>query len=302
MDYCEPCRRQLNGAISCPGCGAVYRIVVATGVNAAGTSADSLDQTVTVPEKAPAREMPHRSRRRDEAGRHGWWIVWGVAGLVACVAVAAVVVHRSAHGPSKPSGVVATAIGKGLPFVPPPTRLRGTDARASRPRPTGAATESITHSPAATGQHLSPSAVGTPSGRGPAGSTPSRAGTPPHNARVYSGTVVSASGRCLVPGRDNSHGGTGLGLAACTSAAGQRWQPEADGSLRNGGRCLDVINAAVDNDSPVQLFTCNRTPAQKWARDSLGEIVNPQSGRCLDASTMAIMVCTGQANQRWEMP
>ncbi|WP_030817366.1 SCO2400 family protein, partial [Streptomyces sp. NRRL F-2799] len=52
MDYCHPCRRHLNGALACPGCGAPALTAVApTATSASGGSADLYGQS---PQAAPA--------------------------------------------------------------------------------------------------------------------------------------------------------------------------------------------------------------------------------------------------------
>ncbi|MYZ11507.1 hypothetical protein GT028_29715, partial [Streptomyces sp. SID2999] len=54
MDYCHPCRRHLNGALACPGCGAPALSAVgpaATSASASGGSADPYGQS---PQATPA--------------------------------------------------------------------------------------------------------------------------------------------------------------------------------------------------------------------------------------------------------
>ncbi|BBH68651.1 glycosyl hydrolase [Actinoplanes sp. OR16] len=50
------------------------------------------------------------------------------------------------------------------------------------------------------------------------------------------------------------------------------------------GKCLDVAGGATANGTKAQLWTCNGTAAQNWAPQADGSIRNPQSGRCLDVS------------------
>ena len=47
------------------------------------------------------------------------------------------------------------------------------------------------------------------------------------------------------------------------------------------GKCVDVRNASPFNLTPVQIYTCNGTVAQDWVPLN-GELINPNSGRCLD--------------------
>ena len=86
-----------------------------------------------------------------------------------------------------------------------------------------------------------------------------------------------------------------------------------------GGKCLDVRNCAIyTNGTPVQIYTCNNTPAQQWAIDSYappgsgGSIYtvfrNPVSNMCLDVrggaintngTPLQIYSCNNTAAQTW---
>ena len=60
----------------------------------------------------------------------------------------------------------------------------------------------------------------------------------------------------------------------------------------------------------MQLWTCNGTGAQNWtAAGRTAPLVNPQSGKCLDATggssadgtQLHIWTCHGGTNQRWTL-
>ncbi|MFC5801858.1 RICIN domain-containing protein [Streptomyces formicae] len=53
-------------------------------------------------------------------------------------------------------------------------------------------------------------------------------------------------------------------------------------SFQAFGRCLDIAGGVTANRTPVQLYTCNGTGAQRWEVSTNGTLRNPQSGRCLD--------------------
>jgi beta-glucanase (GH16 family) len=71
------------------------------------------------------------------------------------------------------------------------------------------------------------------------------------------------------------------------------------------GKCVDVAGATPANGTPVQLYDCNSTAAQRWTVASDGSI--RALGKCLDVtgngtadgSTAQLWDCTGAANQRW---
>jgi Ricin-type beta-trefoil lectin domain len=51
--------------------------------------------------------------------------------------------------------------------------------------------------------------------------------------------------------------------------------------------CLDVAGGGTADGTPVRMYYCNGTPAQTWVPDTSqtggpAQLVNPQSGKCLD--------------------
>lgn len=73
---------------------------------------------------------------------------------------------------------------------------------------------------------------------------------------------------------------------------------------------MDVTGAGTTNGTQVQLYDCNGTGAQQWRHQPNGELVNTNSGRCLDATgpssangtRLQIWDCTDGANQQWNLP
>nr|WP_228772999.1 RICIN domain-containing protein [Streptomyces eurocidicus] len=77
------------------------------------------------------------------------------------------------------------------------------------------------------------------------------------------------------------------------------------------GRCLDVEGGKTDNSTPVQLWTCNGSTAQKWQvyGDDRGlHLQNVNSQKCLDVSggkadngtRIQIWSCNSSPAQTWE--
>ncbi|HEU5268701.1 MAG TPA: polysaccharide lyase family 7 protein, partial [Jatrophihabitans sp.] len=63
------------------------------------------------------------------------------------------------------------------------------------------------------------------------------------------------------------------------------------------------------NGTTVDLYDCNGTSAQVWVPQANGELLNPNSGKCLDdtgyggSGTQAqIWSCTDTSNQQWTLP
>ncbi|MET8782223.1 MULTISPECIES: family 16 glycosylhydrolase [unclassified Streptomyces] len=71
------------------------------------------------------------------------------------------------------------------------------------------------------------------------------------------------------------------------------------------GKCIDVAGANPANGTPVQLYDCNGTAAQKWTVGSDGTV--RALGKCLDVvgngtadgSKVQLWDCTGGPNQKW---
>ncbi|MBV1946970.1 hypothetical protein KUF69_11225, partial [Streptomyces sp. BV129] len=84
MDYCHPCRRHLNGALACPGCGAPALTAVAPVTHApAGTVADPYGPSAAsqgqaapapapdpAPDAAPVPEPPRVPQQADRRGTY----------------------------------------------------------------------------------------------------------------------------------------------------------------------------------------------------------------------------------------
>jgi len=121
------------------------------------------------------------------------------------------------------------------------------------------------------------------------------------------GPVTGVGGKCADVSGSGSADGTKVQLWTCHGGANQQWTVTGT-TLRALGKCLTVTGTA--NGSPVQLSTCNGGGGQSWNPGASGALVNPQSGRCLDANggssadgtQLIIWTCHGGANQRWTLP
>jgi hypothetical protein len=104
--------------------------------------------------------------------------------------------------------------------------------------------------------------------------------------------------------------GTAIDLYSCVGSPTQQWTMATDGSIRTGGKCMDVAGSGTTNGTRVQIYDCNNTAAQQWTYSSGRNLVNPQSGKCLDLTgnssadftTVQLWTCTGAANQKWSVP
>jgi hypothetical protein len=115
---------------------------------------------------------------------------------------------------------------------------------------------------------------------------------------------VTVGANCVDVAGADATSGTAIQLFTCNASDAQRLHTPGDGTIRVLGKCLDVAHGGTANGTRVQLFDCNGTPAQNWVSGSGGALVNPPSGRCLDAvegrvgDSLRIQDCTGGAAQR----
>jgi hypothetical protein len=77
---------------------------------------------------------------------------------------------------------------------------------------------------------------------------------------------LSSLGRCLDINGNGTANNTQVELWDCNGVGGQKWVPQADGSLLNpqSGRCLDSPGGATADGTRLQIYDCNQTAAQKF--------------------------------------
>ncbi|MFJ5227276.1 ricin-type beta-trefoil lectin domain protein [Streptomyces sp. NPDC088400] len=97
-----------------------------------------------------------------------------------------------------------------------------------------------------------------------------------------------------------------LGASVVAAPAPATAAVAAVGSITGlGGACVDVASASSANGTPVQLYGCNGSAAQRWDVSADGSI--RALGKCLDVkdnstangAQLQLWDCTGAANQRW---
>ena len=119
------------------------------------------------------------------------------------------------------------------------------------------------------------------------------------------GPVISSiSGKCLADPGNSSAAGTRVVIAGCSAAHSQKWTLTPGGRLEINGKCLAVAGNVMLNGAPVQLASCNtRAAMQVWSRDSRGQLMNGQSGRCLAVPAGSTKLtqddCTGRRGEVW---
>jgi GH25 family lysozyme M1 (1,4-beta-N-acetylmuramidase) len=112
-------------------------------------------------------------------------------------------------------------------------------------------------------------------------------------------------GKCLDDPSGHTASGTRLQIWNCLGNANQRWTVVQDGTLRINGACL--AEAGIANGAAVVLNPCGGTSAQRWQVGTNGQLVNTESGRCLDdtgwrtanGTLVQTWACSGGADQHW---
>jgi len=115
------------------------------------------------------------------------------------------------------------------------------------------------------------------------------------------------SGRCIDLTEPSPETSTPLQLWDCTGTAGQTWTFKSDGTIRTLGKCMDVIARSQDDGAGVQLTDCNDSVAQQFRVSAEDELVNTQTGKCVDVkdaqttngSPLQMMGCQGTSNEAW---
>src|SRR6266545_1291876 len=74
-----------------------------------------------------------------------------------------------------------------------------------------------------------------------------------------------------------------------------------------GGKCVDVAGANTANGTPIQLWDCNGTAAQRWTIGSdgtiraLGKCLDVSGGRTANGTVVQLWDCNGTGAQQWRL-
>jgi hypothetical protein len=126
---------------------------------------------------------------------------------------------------------------------------------------------------------------------------------------------LDPGGQCLTGAPGRGPGGAMIEISACARGRGQLWQylpgsaPGQAGRLRSHGACLTVSRGA-GNGARAALRRCTGSAGQQWAYQSLDQLVNPRSGKCLDdparsrkdGTQVVLWSCTGSPGESWLLP
>jgi chitinase len=131
--------------------------------------------------------------------------------------------------------------------------------------------------------------------------------TPPPSGNT--GPITGYEGLCLDDRSASTADFNPIQVYTCNGTNAQNWTVNSNGTLTVLGNCLDVAGAGTANGTLVDLYPCNGTGAQSWVHESNGELVNTNSGKCLDdtgwggsGTQVQIWACADSSNQQWNIP
>jgi beta-glucosidase len=124
-----------------------------------------------------------------------------------------------------------------------------------------------------------------------------------------SGPITGYEGLCLDDRSASTADLNPVQVYTCNGTDAQDWTVGSNDTLQVLGGCLDVDGAGTANGTTVDYYPCNGTVAQVWEPQSNGELVNPNSGKCLDdtgyggsGTQVQIWTCDDTSNQQWTLP
>jgi hypothetical protein len=130
-----------------------------------------------------------------------------------------------------------------------------------------------------------------------------------NNGGGATGPITGYQGLCLDDRSASTANLNPIQVYTCNGTAAQSWTVNSNGTLTVLGNCLDVAGAGTANGTLVDLYPCNGTGAQSWTHQSNGELVNTNSGKCLDdtgyggsGTQVQIWSCADTSNQQWNIP
>ena len=132
---------------------------------------------------------------------------------------------------------------------------------------------------------------------------------PASAATGATGAITGYEGLCLDDRSASTADFNPIQVYTCNGTNAQNWTVNSNGTLTVLGDCLDVAGAGTANGTLVDLYPCNGTGAQSWTHQSNGELVNTNSGKCLDdtgfggsGTQVQIWACADTSNQQWNIP
>jgi hypothetical protein len=125
---------------------------------------------------------------------------------------------------------------------------------------------------------------------------------------IADGPIVGRSGKCVDNYLQSTDNNNPIIVWGCNTGESQLWTVGAKDTLEVQQKCLTVADDATSAGSRVVLFDCRNVASQVWKQQPDGTILNPTSGRCLNAPSFedktqfTLADCTAAEGQSWRLP
>jgi hypothetical protein len=128
---------------------------------------------------------------------------------------------------------------------------------------------------------------------------------------VSADLMVGLGGKCMAATRTTRQSSVVLDYCSPTLDL-QQWRLTFSGELRTSNNlCLDIRGGRPDNRTPLQIFECNGTKAQRFEFTKHGELKTPlrqnlcvevAGGNTVDGTPIQTFDCNRTASQFWRKP
>ncbi|WP_433829483.1 protein kinase domain-containing protein [Actinoplanes sp. CA-015351] len=249
--------------------------------------------------------VPKKSRRRTA--------LLAAAGLIALGLAAQPVVGALVGGDPAPAevvpganpqpGISGAAGGSGATIAPGPVPS-SVPVKAANPGKSGRVPAPTVSGAAAT--RTTVAAATTTAGSGTVVTTaPGKATTATASSATTAATAVGREIKSMGTGTCLQATAARVVLNACTGVTEQRFSFPGDGTLRVGGRCVQIGDSG--DGTLLETATCTASAAQMFTYNSSYDLVSEWAVKCVDvpdASTAdgvraQIWECTGASHQKW---
>lgn len=140
------------------------------------------------------------------------------------------------------------------------------------------------------------------------------------------GNITNGDGKCLDIEGNSPTIGFKLQLMPCNEATGRQWTTIyhdaglhgsakkilhlANTAVAADGRCLEVINNGIADNTITIPNNCTWSYNQEWVKQEDGSLKSPYSNKCLaplndspaDGTQIVITACNGRLSQHWTVP
>ncbi|HEX6754605.1 MAG TPA: S8 family serine peptidase, partial [Mycobacteriales bacterium] len=113
------------------------------------------------------------------------------------------------------------------------------------------------------------------------------------------GPIVGLDGACVDDRSRGTDNGNAIQMWGCNQTPAQQWTVRSDGRLEVLGKCMTVSGNSTADAAPIVLYDCGTAGSQVWRPQADGTLLNPASGRCLNApnsgwgTQLTLATCTG---------